>query len=168
MKINPFALAGQLVAAILPDPVEAWLRGIVDQVEKLLQGETARVIGYGAGIVIYLVAKAVQAIPDMPFDQAVLQAGAAATMVISIVEAIRHYVFSPATVAAIVATPPTAAGPIVAAAAAGVAPEVVAEAIAEAEAGEGPVDGSAKGEPLPDTIDADEAEPDDELPEPEA
>lgn len=120
MTLNPFAILGSVLRTVLPDALVAKLQGLSDAIEKLLQGETARVIGYGAGVVIYIVAKLFGAIPDVPFDQAVIQAGTAAGVLVAIIESIRHYVFSPATVASIVTTPPTAAGPIAAAEAVGV------------------------------------------------
>lgn len=78
------------------------LRGLLDSARRLLTGEPARVIGYGAAVVIYLVAKALGSIPDQSFDVAILSATAGAAVVASVVETIRHYVFSPNTVEAIV------------------------------------------------------------------
>lgn len=126
--LNPFAVIGTILQTLTPkivlNAIEPWL----DKVRGLLQGETLRAIGYGAGVIVYLVAKFSGKIPDVPFDQAIIQAGGAAALVITVLETIRKYVFSPATVAAIVATPPTAAGPVVAAVEAGVPPELIADA----------------------------------------
>jgi len=109
------------ISDLLPTNVKDFAQSIITKLEALLQGETLRAIGYGAGVVIYFVAKAVGSIPDVSFTDAVTQALAAAAIVISVVETARHYVFSPATVAAIVtAPPPASAGPIDAAVAAGV------------------------------------------------
>jgi hypothetical protein len=78
------------------------LRAVLDIARTLLTGEPARAIGYGAAVVIYLVAKVVGVIPDQTFDQAVVEAVAAMAIVASVVETIRHYVYSPATVEYIV------------------------------------------------------------------
>lgn len=128
MSLNPFAIIGSLVQSFLPAAVVAWLQQLVEAANRLLQGSPARAIGYGAAVVMYLVALALDRIPDMTFDQAVTSAVTAVTILVGIVEAIRHYVFSPATVAAIVTTPPTAAGPIAAAMVEGVPPTTIAEA----------------------------------------
>ena len=79
---------------------------IIDKIYGLLQGEPARVIGYGAAVIIWIVAKAVGVIPDQTFDQAVATAFAELAVVVSIIETIRHIVYSPATVAAITTPPP--------------------------------------------------------------
>lgn len=79
------------------------LRALLDGVSSALTGEPARVIGYGGAVVIYLVAKALGAIPDQSFDQAIGEATAAIVIVASLVETIRRYVFSAQTVKAIVA-----------------------------------------------------------------
>ena len=78
------------------------LTGLLDKVEGILQGEPARAIGYGGAAIIYLVAKAVGAIPDQTPEQALVEAGSAIAVVASFVESIRHFVYSPATVQAIV------------------------------------------------------------------
>jgi len=128
MSLNPFAIIGELVRTLLPAPVVSWLEGLVEAVNRVLQGSPARAIGYGAAVVIYLVALAFDRIPDMTFEQAVTSAVTAVTILVGIVEAIRFYVFSPATVAKIVTTPPTAAGPIEAAVVEGVPPRTIADA----------------------------------------
>lgn len=68
------------------------VNGILDKVSELLAGEPARAIGYGGAVIIYLVAKAVGAIPDESPDEALAQAGAAIVVVASFVESIRHFV----------------------------------------------------------------------------
>jgi hypothetical protein len=98
----------------------SFINSILDKARGLLQGEPLRLIGYGAGIVIYLAAKALGNIPDLPLEQALIQATAAIAVLASVIETIRRFTYSPATVAAIVQTPPTAAGPIAAAEAVGV------------------------------------------------
>ena len=96
------------------------LNGILEKLRGWLQGEPLRAIGYGAAVIVYLLARVLGSIPDVSFADAVTQGGAAALVVASVVETIRRYTYSPATVAAIVTSPPTAAGPIAAAEAVGV------------------------------------------------
>lgn len=89
------------------------INGLSDRLLGLLQGEPARVIGYGAAVIIYLVAAAFKAIPDVSFEQAIGDATAAITMLVSVVESIRHLVFSPNTVNTLLAEkidPPVAPG----------------------------------------------------------
>lgn len=74
------------------------INGILDAARSVLQGEPLRAIGYGAGVIIYLVAKAMGSIEDLPLDQAILQAGAAAAIVASVIETMRRMVYSPASV----------------------------------------------------------------------
>lgn len=93
---------------------------LLDKVDSILKGEPARIIGYGAAVVIYLVAKASGNIADQTPEQALVSATAGIVSVVGVIESIRHFVFSPASVAEIVTTPPTAAGPVAAAEAAGV------------------------------------------------
>ncbi len=73
----------------------AAISALLDQVRGLLQGEPLRAIGYGAGVIIYIVARASGKIADVSLDQAVIQAGAAAAILASVVETARRYV-SPA------------------------------------------------------------------------
>lgn len=120
MTLNPFAILGQILSAILPDPIVVRIQAFIDQVTNALKGETLLAIGNGAGVVIYLVAKASGKIPDVPLEQAIIQAGTAAALLNSVLLAARQYVYSPKKVDEIVATKPTSAGPIAAAKAAGV------------------------------------------------
>lgn len=183
--LNPFAVIGALLSAFLPATVVAWIQSFIDKVNSLLQGETVLVIGNGAGVVIWIVAKISGRIPDVSLADATVQAGAAALLLNTVLVSIRKYVSSPKTVAKIVATPPTASGPINAAAAAGVDPALIGEALVAAPAieeldaaavaarldkvdvvaGEGPVDETAKGAALPQG--GDEPEPDEDLPAPD-
>lgn len=78
------------------------VRAILDKARELLLSEPARAIGYGAAAVIYLVALAFDRIPDMTADQALIAATAAITTVAGVIEAIRRFVYSPATVSEIV------------------------------------------------------------------
>lgn len=76
---------------------------ILDGFRDILRGEPARVIGYGAAVVIYLVAKAVGTIPDQTFEEAMVSTAAAITLVATVIETIRRFVYSPVTVEAEVA-----------------------------------------------------------------
>lgn len=75
--------------------VLAKVRDVLDAVRDTLQGEPLRAISYGSAVVIYLVARASGQIADVSLDQALVQAGAAAAIVVSVVETARRYV-SPA------------------------------------------------------------------------
>ena len=79
------------------------IKDILDKVAELGTGEPARIIGYGGAVVIYIVAKVSGAIPDQTPEEALALAGAELAVVASFVESIRHFVFSPNTVDAIVA-----------------------------------------------------------------
>jgi hypothetical protein len=78
------------------------ISAILDKARAMLSGEPARAIGYGAAVVVYLVAKASGAIADVPLDQAVLQTTSAIAVVVSVIESIRRFVYSPASVTAII------------------------------------------------------------------
>lgn len=77
------------------------ITALLDKVTDVLSGEPARAIGYGGAAIIYVVAKALGQIPDVSPEDALVQAGAAIAVVASLVESIRHFVYSPATVEAI-------------------------------------------------------------------
>lgn len=72
-------------------------RAILDKARDLLQGETARAIGYGAGLAVYFVARASGAVDDVPLDVALTATAAYVTVVAGVVESIRHFVYSPKT-----------------------------------------------------------------------
>jgi len=74
------------------------LRSVLDKARELLRGEPARIIGYGAAVVIYLVALGFDAIPDMTPEAALTAAVAAIATVAGVIETIRSLVYSPATV----------------------------------------------------------------------
>jgi hypothetical protein len=118
--INPFVIIGQVLTAILPKALVDQIQGFIDKVTNLLQGENVLVIGNAAGLIIYFVAKVSGKIPDLTLQDAILQAGTAIVLLNTVLLFIRQNVYSPKTVNAIVHTPPTAAGPIEAAAAVGV------------------------------------------------
>lgn len=98
------------------------MQAILEKVRALLQGEPLRAIVYGAAVVIWIVTRVAAAlhvgnIAAVDLDQALVMATAAS---VALTEFARRWTYSPATVAAIVKTPPTAAGPIAAAEAVGV------------------------------------------------
>jgi len=68
------------------------LSAILERARGLLAGEPLRAIGYGAGVVIWIVAGVSGRIPDVPLDQAILQAGGAAAVLASVIETARRYV----------------------------------------------------------------------------
>ena len=90
------------ISDLVPESVGKFLNAVLDKAAALLEGETARAIGYGGGAVVFIVAKYVKAIPDVPLDAALLQAGIAVALVASLIEPIRHFVYSPATVAKLI------------------------------------------------------------------
>jgi hypothetical protein len=68
------------------------LTDLLDKASALLKDEPARVIGYGAAVIVFLVAKASGSIEDIPFDQTVVMATAAIATVTTVIETIRHLV----------------------------------------------------------------------------
>lgn len=102
---------------------------VLDKLRDLLQGDALRAISYGSAVIIYFIARALGSIEDVSFEQAITSAGAAAAVIIGITETARRYVYSAKSVANMVTTPPTAAGPIAAAVEAGVQPEVIVGAM---------------------------------------
>lgn len=117
-----------VAAALIPQPVKDAVNKFLDVVDSALKGETVLVIGNGAAVVIYLVAKFAGSIPDVAFEQAISQAGVGLVLLNTGLVAIRAFVFSPKTVAAIVTTPPSALGPVKAAIESGIPVETVVAA----------------------------------------
>lgn len=74
------------------------LAGILDKAQELLQGEPLRAIGYGAGVIVYFVARASGRFEDIPLDDAIILTGTAATTLIGVIETARRFVFSANTV----------------------------------------------------------------------
>lgn len=68
------------------------LRGVIDTVAGALKGEPVLVIGNGAAVIIYLVAKASGRIEDVSFETALVQAGAAVALINTVLVTIRKYV----------------------------------------------------------------------------
>lgn len=98
------------------------MQALLDKARALLQGEPLRAIVYGAAVVVWLVTHIAQALhignlAVVNLDQALVMATGAS---VALTEFARRWTYSPTTVAAIVNTPPTAAGPIAAAEAVGV------------------------------------------------
>jgi len=132
--LNPFAILGTILTTILPAPLIVRINDLLDRVRGLLAGEYLRLVIYGAAVVVYLTTHILQTLnighlPAVNLDAAIAIVTVAAGL---LTEYLRTKVSSAATVAAIVASPPTAAGPINAAAAAGVDPALIGAAIVKA------------------------------------
>lgn len=102
-----FNAIASFAAGLIPQAIKDACKPALDKIEALLQGEPARAIGYGAAVVVYLVAAAFNRIPDVSFNEAVADSTAAIALLVSVIELIRHYVYSPASAAALIdaATP---------------------------------------------------------------
>ena len=96
-----------------PDP-------LIEFIKAQFAKEPARYIAYGSTAAIAIAVKLSEALgsPMSADSNTALAVGTIATFIIT--EVARRFVYSPASVAEIVNTPPTAAGPIAAAEAAGV------------------------------------------------
>lgn len=70
---------------------------LLDKATDLLKGEPARAIGYGAGAIVYFVARLSGSIDDIPLDQAVILTAGYVTTVAGVIESIRHFVTPVAT-----------------------------------------------------------------------
>lgn len=74
---------------------------ILAKVSQLLQTEPARAIGYGAAVVVYLVARVLSNRGyvqfNLSFEDSIIAAAAALTLVAGVVESIRRFVYSPQT-----------------------------------------------------------------------
>jgi hypothetical protein len=130
MTLNPIAI----IRSLVPTVILARIDDLLNNARALLAGETLRAIGLGALAVIWAVWHGALALglTHVPAPTLDVIAAAVSAAVLLIQEWARKFVSSPATVAAIVATPPTSAGPINAAAAAGVDPALIGQAIAAA------------------------------------
>jgi len=80
------------------DKALAFARSVLDAAARLLQGEPLRAIGYGAAVVVFLVANASGRFADLTFDESLNIALAAITTLIGIIETARRFVYSPNTV----------------------------------------------------------------------
>jgi hypothetical protein len=117
----------EFIRGLVPDNVKAAVNFALDLVAKAMQGEPVLVIGNGAAVVIYGVAKIAGSIPDLSFEDSLKAATAAIVVVNSALIAIRSVAYSPASVAKIVLTPPASAGPVKAAFEAGAGDAVIKE-----------------------------------------
>ena len=79
------------------------IKSLLDWLTTLLSGEPLRAITYGAAAVGYFVARATGVLPEVSFDQAVIEAGTGFAILLSVVEFARKFVYSPNTVEAILA-----------------------------------------------------------------
>lgn len=72
---------------------------ILAKVSQLLQTEPARAIGYGAAVVVYLAARVLSDRGyvkfNLSFEDSIIAAAAALTLVAGVVESIRRFVYSP-------------------------------------------------------------------------
>lgn len=78
------------------------IRKVLDKIDALLTTEPARMIGYGAAVIVFLVVQAVGIIrpgllPQVSFDTAVSDAFAAIALLVLVVESIRRFVYAPQT-----------------------------------------------------------------------
>jgi hypothetical protein len=82
--------------------LRATVQSILDKVDQLLTTEPARMIGYGAAVVLFLAVQLIGIVrpgllPPVSFDAAVGDAFAAIATLVILVESIRRFVFSPQT-----------------------------------------------------------------------
>ena len=85
-----------------PQDPRSVITRILDKVHELLLGEPARLIGYGAAVVVVLVAQALSYMgyarfDDIDFDKALPLVGAVILLLITVIESIRRFVYSPLT-----------------------------------------------------------------------
>lgn len=71
------------------------LQGLLNKVANLLTGEPLRAIGYGAAVVIWLVANASGKFADMSFESAIVLSTTAIGTLSGIIETARKFVYSP-------------------------------------------------------------------------
>ena len=84
------------------DSIRKAALAILDKVDKLLTTEPARLIGYGAAGVVFIVLKVCEAkgltlFPQASFDEVLGVAFTAIATTVILVESIRRFVFSPQT-----------------------------------------------------------------------
>lgn len=97
------------ISDLIPDKIKVVVNAIIDKSEDLLQGETARMIGYGGGLAAWALAHAIKAIPDVSLADALAQVALVEAALLPFIESIRHFVSSPKTVARLIAE---SAGPV--------------------------------------------------------
>ena len=84
------------------DSIRTFIMKVLDRADRLLTSEPARMIGYGAAVVVYLVVRALGElkpglIPAMGFGESVGVAFSALATVVILIESIRRFVYSPLT-----------------------------------------------------------------------
>lgn len=84
------------------DNIRKVVSAILDKADQLLTTEPARLIGYGAAVVIFLAVQGLGYVkpgllPPLSFEAAIGDAFAAITTLVILVESIRRFVYSPAT-----------------------------------------------------------------------
>lgn len=89
------------ISDLIPAKVKDVLAALLYRFDDLMQGETLRVIQYGGAALLYVLARTFKIIPDVSFPEAVAQTVAASVVVLAFVESARHYVWSPASAAAL-------------------------------------------------------------------
>jgi hypothetical protein len=83
--------------------LRATVLSVLDKMEQLLTTEPARLIGYGAAAVVFLSLEVLNAKgiinfgKDMTFEQTVGLAFGAITVLVTVIESIRRFVYSPMT-----------------------------------------------------------------------
>lgn len=65
---------------------------VLDKVADVLKGEPARAIGYGAGVIVYFVARASGSIDDLTVEESILLTAGYVTTIAGVIESIRHLV----------------------------------------------------------------------------
>ena len=78
------------------------IRKVLDKIDALLTTEPARMIGYGAAVIVFLVVEGIGYIrpgllPQVSFDTALSLAFAAIAFLVVVVENIRRFVYAPQT-----------------------------------------------------------------------
>lgn len=84
------------------DNIRKVVSAILDKADQLLTSEPARMIGYGAAVLVYLIIRLVGElkpglVPQVGFEEAVGMAFSALATVVILVESIRRFVYSPLT-----------------------------------------------------------------------
>ena len=84
------------------DSIRTFIMKVLDKADTLLTSEPARMIGYGAAVIVYLVIRALGElkpglIPPMSFEESVGVAFSALATTVILIESIRRFVYSPLT-----------------------------------------------------------------------
>lgn len=95
------------------------IASLLDAARRLLTGEPARLIGYGAAVVIVLVVAVANSLgftqfgSNLSLESAVGLTTTALAVLVGLIETIRHYVYSPNTVQVIAAQSAATGVPVV-------------------------------------------------------